>query len=286
MGLSSRGIKVLSLSGNKISIYLEGYRRSLANAIRRIVLSDVPSMAVDFVYIYDNTTAIPAEMIAHRLGLLVLDSNIAIDKYRSPEECKNADEKDSSCYVEIFLEKSLPEDAEEGSYVTAKDLIFSDPAVKPVYPDTILLYLAPGQKIHLVAYARLGRGREHAKWMPASISALQYTPIVEYDGSKASEECIKCVEAYPEVAEALRKGGKGRIEFTRNINTSGLRYCSESKEICDDALHLTYDESRLILTVESTGALRPERIVVEAINTLEARVKRVLEAVERAEVVS
>lgn len=282
--MAERKIEILRLSGNTISVYFEGYRRSLVNAIRRAVLSDVPTMAVDFAYFYDNRTAVPSEIVAHRLGLLVLKSDEALSKYRSPEECKEADEKDSSCYVEIFLEKSVPEDAEQGVYVRASDLFISDPLVKPVYPETPIVYLAPGQNIHLVAYARLGRGREHAKWMPASISVLRYLPVVEYDGEKASESCLECLAAYPQLVEKLRKGEKGVMELRDpEIKTSALKYCEEAKGVCEGAVKLKYDESRLILTVESTGALKPERIIVEAINAIESRVRRVLEEVKRSE---
>ncbi len=280
-----RSLEILSLNEQRITVYVEGYNLSLLNGVRRTVLSHVPTMAIDFAYFYDNNTGVPDEIIAHRLGLIVFDSNEAIKKYRSPEECKNADEKDSSCFVEIFLEKSLSDDADTGVYIKASDLIISDPDVKPIYPETPIVYLAPGQRIHMVAYARLGRGVEHGKWMPASVSILQYLPRVEYDGSKASEGCIKCVEAYPDLAEKLSKGEKGVIEYKRNINTSALRYCADSKDICGDAVKLYYDENRLLLTVETTGALRPEILVAESINTLETRVKKVLEAVKKAGVV-
>ncbi len=281
---SEKKVEVIKLTDREISIYFENYRRSLINALRRIILSDVPSMTVDFVYFYDNRTAVPSEIIAHRLGLTVLDSNEAIKKYKSPEECKEADEKDGGCYVEIFLEKGLPEEAEAGSYVRASDLIISDPAVKPVFPSTPLIYLAPGQRIHLVAYARLGRGREHAKWMPASISVLRYVPVVEYDGSKASPQCLECLSAYPELVEKLRKGEKGRMALVDpEIKTSAMKYCEEARGVCEGAIKVVYDESKLLLTVESTGTLKPETIVAEAINALEARVKRVLDAISGAE---
>ena len=67
------------------------------------------------------------------------------------------------------------------------------------------------------------------------------------------------------------------------IKTSALKYCEEAKGVCEGAVKLKYDESRLILTVESTGALKPERIIVEAINAIESRVRRVLEEVKRSE---
>jgi DNA-directed RNA polymerase subunit D len=280
-----RKVEIVTLTRNTITLYLEGYRRSLVNAIRRIALSDVPTMAVDFAYFYDNLTSVPAEIIAHRLGLVVLDSNTAIRKYRSPEECREADEKDSSCYVEIFIQKSVPEDASKGEYVKASDMVMSDPQVKPVYSETPIVYLAPGQRVHIVAYARLGRGREHAKWMPATVSILQYLPVVEFDGEKASEECIECLQAYKDLVNALKEKKKGKIEYKRNINTSALRYCVETPGICNGAVKLSYDESRLLLTIESTGALKPELIVLEAINALEARVRRVLESAKAVGVV-
>ncbi len=281
---TERKVEVITLNERTISLLIEGYPLALVNGLRRTVLSDVPTMAVDFAYFYDNSTGIADEIIAHRLGLLVLSSAEALEKYKSPEECREANEKDSECFVEIFLDKELNPEAESGIYITAKDLSFSDPSVKPVYPETPLIYLAPGQRIYMVAYARLGRGREHGKWMPASVSIVQYMPVVEYDGSRVSKDCLECLSAYADLVARLEKGEKGVLEYKRNINTSGLRYCVDSG-VCGDAIKLFYDEKRLIFTVESTGAMPPERIVVESINTLEARVKRLLEDLGKTSVV-
>ncbi len=281
---NNRKVEIAALNKTSITVYMEGYRLALANAIRRIVLSDVPTLAVDFAYFYDNSTGVPDEIIAHRLGLVVLDSLEAIRKLRPPEECRESSEKDESCYVEILLNKEHPQEAESGIYVLAEELSFSHPYVKPVYPKTPIVYLAPGQKIYLVAYARLGRGREHGKWMPASASILQYLPVVEFDGEGVSSECLECISAYRDLAKRMARGEKGVIEYKRKINTSGLLYCYESG-VCGDKLKLRYDENRLLLTVESTGALPPEIIVEEAINTLKTRVTRVLEDLDKAVVV-
>jgi DNA-directed RNA polymerase subunit D len=237
-------------------------------------------LAVDFAYIYENTSPVYDEMIAHRLGLLVLDSNKAVEKYRSPEECAGKEPSEAeNCYAVIHLSVSTPADG-PGRYVTASELEIDDPDVKPVYPDTPLIYLGPGQEVYLVAYARLGRGREHAKWSPASISALRYTPVVRYDASRASEECIKCLEAYPQLVEALRRGGSGVVELRGVSRTSALRYCAEA--VCNGAVEVSYDSSNLELEIEGTGALRPEKIVAKALEILGEKVKRFAEAVERA----
>ncbi len=270
----NRRVEVVELAGQRISLLLEGYDTAFANALRRLALSDVPSMAVDFAYFYDNNTSVYDEIIAHRLGLIVLKSDEALSKYKPPEECREAEPPNPDCFVEIFLEKEVSEDAATGYYIKAKDLALSDELVKPVYPETPITYLAPGQRIHLVAYARLGRGREHTKWSPATVAILQYTPVIE-TSSGASEECKKCLEAYPEVVKAIEDGG-GRVVYTRNINTSGLKYCEEGP--CQGAIKLRYDQERLILTIESNGSLRPERIVLEAAKALYARANNLREA--------
>lgn len=264
---NGKRVEIVDLNDSRITLTLEGYGVAFANALRRLATSDVPTMAVDFAYFYDNDTSVYDEIIAHRLGMTVLKSDDAIYKYRAPEECRGAEPPNPDCYVEIFLEKEVSDEAPTGYYVKAKDLVLSDELVKPVHPETPITYLAPGQRIHMVAYARLGRGREHTKWSPASVAVLQYTPVVEVLG-EASEECLSCLEAYPEVVEALKRGA-GRVVYTRNINTSALKYCSEGP--CSGSIRLTYDKERLILTIESTGALAPERIVLEAAKALYAR---------------
>ncbi|MGC8572806.1 MAG: DNA-directed RNA polymerase subunit D [Caldisphaera sp.] len=276
-----KSVDVLDLKNNKITVYLEGFPIAFGNALRRLVLSDVPTMAIDYVYFYDNDTSVYDEIIAHRLGLLVLKSDDAIHKYNLPEKCAGKDETDTSCYVQVVLEKELSDESPSGIYVKASDLKFSDENIKPAYPDTPIVYLAPGQRIHLVAYARLGRGREHGKWSPASTSILQYTTMVDVKGSEANEECIKCVSYYKEVEEALKSKENKTIEYKTNINTSGLRYCEDSA--CKNVIKVRYDSNKLLLTVESNGSLEPQQIILEASKSLDRRVEALLEKIEKGE---
>lgn len=272
-------VDIRELDWLRIRLKIVGFPVAFVNAIRRLVLSDVPTMAVDYAYIHDNTTSVYDEMLAHRLGLVVLDSRAAVKKYKPPEECRDADSSRDDCFVEIGIDVEVDPGERTGRYILASDLYISDPEVKPVYPETPIAYIAPGQRIRLQAFARLGRGREHSKWSPASISVLRYTPRVKYDASKASNECLKCLEAYPSLVKTLSGGGSGVITLDGVRKTSGLRYCAETA--CRGAIIVEYDPSTLDLEVESTGALRPEEIILLATSELEKKVKRLREAVER-----
>lgn len=45
---------------------------SISNALRRIMISEVPSVAAEQVYIFNNTSVIQDEVLAHRIGLIPL----------------------------------------------------------------------------------------------------------------------------------------------------------------------------------------------------------------------
>lgn len=68
-------IKVLELNEEKIVFEMIGVDAPIANALRRILLSSVPTMAIGTVYIVKNTSIIPDEVIAHRLGLIPINAN-------------------------------------------------------------------------------------------------------------------------------------------------------------------------------------------------------------------
>jgi len=60
-----------SANGEESIVFdVSGIKPSLANALRRIMLAEVPTMAIEKVWFSDNTSVIPDEMLAHRMGLL------------------------------------------------------------------------------------------------------------------------------------------------------------------------------------------------------------------------
>lgn len=69
-----KSMKILIESNKELELEFDlvGVNPALANAFRRLMISEVPSMAIEKVYIYNNTSIIQDEILAHRLGLIPL----------------------------------------------------------------------------------------------------------------------------------------------------------------------------------------------------------------------
>lgn len=208
-------LDVISKDSEKISIKLKGIPLQYANALRRVCLNGVPVFAIDTVDIIENTSALPDEGLAHRLGLIPLKTDLK--RFNEPSKCDCQSESGcSNCKILLVLDSG---ESEETRSVLSNELSSEDETVKPVSEKIPIVTLAPGQKIKLECYARLGRGTEHAKWNSSNISTLT-------DTDKDNEK---------------------------------------------------------ILTVESTGALNPEQIILEGVEEVSRRVVEFKDMINKIE---
>ena len=150
-------IQVLTSDEKKISIKLKGVTLQYANALRRICLNGVPIYAIDTVDIIENSSVLADEGITHRLGLIPLKTDLS-----------RSDESDSR----IMLTLDSGDDTETGRTVTSAEISSDDQVVKPSSDKIPIVHLAPGQKLKFEAYAKLGKGTEHAKWNSSNIAVL------------------------------------------------------------------------------------------------------------------
>ena len=187
-------IQVLTSDEKKISIKIKGVTLQYANALRRICLNGVPIYAIDTVDMIENSSVLADEGITHRLGLIPLKTDLS-----------RSDESDSR----IMLTLDSGDDTETGRTVTSAEISSDDQVVKPSSDKIPIVHLAPGQKLKFEAYAKLGKGTEHAKWNSSNIAVL-------LDTKKEDEH---------------------------------------------------------ILTVETTGALKPREIIIGGINELAKRLE-------------
>ena len=83
-------IDIKSLDEEELVFDMIGIDPAIANAFRRILLSEVPTMAIEKVFILNNTSMIQDEMLSHRLGLVPIKADPRKFRERAAEE--DADE--------------------------------------------------------------------------------------------------------------------------------------------------------------------------------------------------
>lgn len=79
-------IKIVKASKYDLQFELNNADLSIANSLRRIMISEVPTLTIDLVEIRENTSALHDEFIAHRIGLVPLISE-KVEEFFTSEEC-------------------------------------------------------------------------------------------------------------------------------------------------------------------------------------------------------
>ena len=265
-------IKVLEKDDRNMRLLIRGVDTPFVNALRRNVLAEVPCMAIDEVVIIENSSVLHDEVIAHRLGLIPLKTDL--DSYNLPEECPCKSEFGCNlCRVTLTLDQ----EAKEGTItVYSGELASENPNIVPVSDKIPIIKLTKGQKLKLEAYARLGKGKKHAKWQPVSTGTYKYLPQVKIDDARC-DACGKCVEICPR--KVLEKSG-GKIEV-RDLLACTL--CQDCMDICPKeppAIEIEWEKNAFIFNLESTGALPPERIMTEAVKILDKELEEFAKQLE------
>ncbi len=186
-------LEVISKDNQKIAVKLKGVPLQYANALRRVCLNGVPVFAIDTVDILENSSVLPDEGLAHRLGLIPLKTDLS--RFNEPSKCDCKSETGcTNCRVMLVLDSG---DSDVTRSILSNELSSEDESVKPVSDKIPIVQLAPGQRIKIECYARLGRGTEHAKWNSANISTIVDTDkedekilTVESTGSLNPEQII------------------------------------------------------------------------------------------------
>jgi len=199
-------LEILSQDDKEMSIKLKGISLQYANALRRICLNGVPVFAIDTVDIIENSSVLADEGIAHRLGLIPLKTDLS--RFVEPSKCECHSESGcSNCRVMLMIDVG---ESDTTRTVYSNELTSEDDTVKPTSDKIPIVVMAPGQRLKIEAYARLGRGTEHAKWNSANISTLvntekegEYLLTVESTGALTPQQIF--IEGIEELSKRLEE---------------------------------------------------------------------------------
>ncbi|NJE84950.1 DNA-directed RNA polymerase subunit D [Thermococcus sp. CX2] len=239
--------EILDKREDSIKFIVEGVDIPFANALRRTILSEVPTFAVDEVELFENDSALFDEIIAHRLAMIPLTTPVG----RFSLDALELDDYT----VTLSLE------AEGPGMVYSGDLKSDDPDVRPANPNIPIVKLAEGQRLTLNAYAKLGRGKDHAKWQPGFVYYKYLTKI----------HVSKEVPDWEELKALAEKRGLP-VEETENeliITTIKAFYLPRKFDrFVGDKITEEVVPNTFVFTVETNGELPVEEIVTIALKIL------------------
>ena len=154
-------LEITNENDEKVSVKIKGVPLQYANALRRICLNGVPIYAVESIDVLENSSVLADEGVAHRVGLIPLKTDLSASK--------DGNENDK---IMLTLDSGV---SDETRTILSGELKSQDDSVVPTSNDIPIVTLAPGQSIKFEAYARLGKGTEHARWNSANVATLTDT---------------------------------------------------------------------------------------------------------------
>ena len=267
-------VEIVDKTDTTLRLIIRDTDASFMNSLRRIMLTEVPSMAIEDVVIVENSSILNDEILAHRLSFIPLTTDL--ESYNLPEECPCKSEFGCNlCRVALTLNV---EAAEGMKTVYSGDLISENPDIRPVSNRIPIAKLVPGQKIKLEAYARLGKGKIHAKWQPVSMCAYKYFPQIRID-EKRCDACEECVKVCP---KKILGTVENRIEVRNLTDCTLCEDCVDACPVDPPAIEITWDKNTFISDIESTGALPVERIVLESVSLLDKKASEFVKKLKKA----
>ncbi|KAN0130830.1 DNA-directed RNA polymerase, RBP11-like dimerization domain containing protein [Lactarius tabidus] len=183
-------IPLRMLKKDRMNFVLENVDLAFANSLRRVMMADIPTVAIDIVEFVTNTTVLPDEFIAHRLGMIPLVSNNCDEAIRYSRDCTCL-ESCQNCSIELLLSVACNEnrtmeitsnhldvvargrygwreEVDDGEEIARRSETFGHPVGKndPSAPP----------ELGVRCIAKKGIAKEHAKWSPCAAVSFEYDP--------------------------------------------------------------------------------------------------------------
>lgn len=247
-------IEVIEKKPKKLVLKIKDVKPYLLNSIRRILISELPKLAIENVVIYDNTSALFDEIIAHRLGLVPIPTDLSLLNFR--EECVCKGKGCPNCTVRYTLSKE-----NEGT-VYSGDLQPAEESWKITEDNIPIVELSKDQRLILEVEAILGTARDHAKWQSVISPGYRFNPIIEFDKKKINE-VKEFIDKLPEKIVTLKND---KLEINDINKISILESYIDSEKI--DFIKVIKDQDNIIFSFETDGSIDSEVALSKSIEIL------------------
>ncbi len=251
------GIKEVKKFDNKLVFTITDIDYVTANTIRRLIMEEVPVLAVDNIVFKENNSALYDEIIAHRLGLTPLTTDLK--SYNLKEECKCEGKGCSLCQLILTLQAKGP------CIVYAKDIKSKDKGVKPVFGDIPIVQLLKGQEIEVEMIAILGKGKVHSKFSPGLAYYRAYPEVKILNNEKAKKAVSVC-------PRNVLKLENDKVKVVNLYECDLNRACVDATD--KDTIKISGSDSDFIFTIESWGQLEAKEILMRAVDILDDKLDR------------
>lgn len=300
-------VKVLDLRPEMVRFELSGTDASMANALRRMMIAETPTLAIERVYMYENSTVLPDEMIAHRLGLIPLKTTRrgGVKSWNYAHDCE-CEEGCELCHVSLTCDVSFEDLKENEDVISASgdalvipvttanlvcsnkdvevvDFSSQDEKLRSYDKGIVLVKLGPGQRLKFEAHAIKGIAKEHAKWNPTATVAMKYDAVIKLNDrildQYSEEEKDKFVNCCP--AEVFRKDENSGVVMINDAQD--CIFCQECIHTCEELRHkpedplavsIKHSAEKFYFTVETTGSLQAKEVVINALDQLNEKIMK------------
>lgn len=278
-------------AGETLTFRLNEVDNAFANGLRRVMLAEVPVLGIEVVTIRQNTSVLPDEMIAHRMGLVPLFSEKA-RRLNFAHECACKGSGCPDCQIVGSLEAHCPPDQHSMPVFINDTLQIEDREVYPVSAEehgVWLVTLGRSQALELRVIIRKNIAKTHAKFMPVATVAMRYAPdillnaegFVKLGKQRAKEWVDRCPRNVFRYVERT-----GLVELQDEDACIFCRECMAQEPPFDKLPEpLVFVRQRrnnkgyydFTFTVESTGVLPVLQILYDSIAVLRRKLRNVSE---------
>jgi len=266
-------VQIRELTPRRCKLLIEEASPYFVNSLRRILIAEVPKLAINDVILYDNNSGLFDEIVAHRIGLIPVPTDLNALNFRDKCVCSGAG--CPNCTVRYTLSKEGP------GMVYSRDLQPENSKLAIPDPDIPIVELLKGQRLILEAEAILGRGREHAKWQSCSGVGYRYVPVVR-NTKEIVDTLIQVARTVPADAARVQKGKEEVFDADGIVTLSDAALDLAEKQ----GVSIKWDETRFQFRFETDGSLTPQQALLKAVELMKTRLEEFEEKASKVKLVT